>query len=313
MTNYIDRKSVEGLSIVDFLGRLGYFPVKKSGREFFYHSMLRETGKNTPSLTVWDEGGKWMDHGGANHTGIHGGGIVQLAMAYWPKNSYFEILQKIQYTFDHFEKAEIPVFESSKAPNRETENILEFSHSQKLGRNYVLSRYLQERGVNSVSNGLLWEVYYSNKLYPDTTKLFYATGWKNEKENWEISSPNGFKASIGNKDISIIRGRTDHLAIFEGFFDYLSWLRLGKTEFPPTVIVLNSASLVKRAMERMCEFNKIDLYLDNDEVGKQCTSTIKEFYPYANDRANVYSGYKDYNEMLMDSLKNIHIHIHKNR
>lgn len=303
MKNYIDRKSVEGLSIVDFLGRLGYFPVKKSGREFFYHIMLRETGKNTPSFTVWDEGGKWMDHGGANHTGIHGGGIVQLAMAYWPNHSYFEILQKIQYTFDHFEKAEISVFDSSKAADRETDNILEFSHSQHLGRNYVLSRYLQERGVDSVANGLLWEVYYSNKLYSDPTKLFYAIGWKNEKDNWEISSPKGFKSSIGNKDISIIPGKVDHLAVFEGFFDFLSWLKLTKKENLPTVMVLNSVSLVKRATDRMREFNKIDLYLDNDEVGKQCTSTIMASYPYAHDRANVYSGYKDYNEMLVDTLK----------
>ncbi|WP_313269589.1 toprim domain-containing protein [Sphingobacterium sp.] len=311
MTNYIDRKNFEGLSIVDFLGRLGYFPVKKSGREFFYHSMLRETGKNTPSLTVWDEGGKWMDHGGANHTGIHGGGIVQLAMAYWPNHSYFEILQKIHFTFEHFEKAEMPALESSKAPDRETYNILEFSHSQKLGRNYVLFRYLEERGVDSVANGLIWEVYYTNKLYSDPTRLFYAIGWKNEKDNWEISSPKGFKASIGNKDISIIRGKVDHLAVFEGFLDFLSWLRLTKMSDPPTVIVLNSVSLVKRAIECMGEFNKIDLYLDNDEVGRQCTSTIKASYPYASDRANVYSGYKDYNEMLMDSTK--YHYSHKNR
>lgn len=311
MTNYIDRKDIEGLSIVDFLGRLGYFPVKKSGREFFYHSMLRETGKKTPSFTVWNEGGKWMDHGGANHTGIHGGGIVQLAMAYWPNHSYFEILQKIQYTFDHFEKVEIPVSESSNVADRETDNILEFSHSQQLGRNYVLSRYLKERGVDSVANGLLWEVYYSNKLYSDPKKLFYAIGWKNEKDNWEISSPKGFKASIGNKDISIIPGKVDHLVVFEGFFDFLSWLTLTKKVNLPTVMVLNSVSLVKRAIEIMREFNKIDLYLDNDDAGKQCTSTIKEFFPYANDRATLYSGYKDYNEMLMDSLKNIHIY--KNR
>jgi len=304
MTNYIDRKSVEGLSIVDFLGRLGYFPVKKSGREFFYHSMLRETGKNTPSLTVWDEGGKWIDHGGANHTGIYGGGIVQLAMAYWPDNSYIEVLQKIQYTFDHFKKAEIPVFESSKTPDRETDDILEFSHNQQLGTNYVLSRFMQERGLDSLANGLLWEVYYRNKLSSDPSRLFYAIGWKNEKDNWEISSPKGFKASIGNKDISIIQGTMDHLAVFEGFFDFLSWLRLTKIQFPPTVIVLNSVSLVKRAVERMSEFNKIDLYLDNDDVGKQCTSTIKGFFPYANDRATVYSGFKDYNELLVNSLKN---------
>lgn len=304
MKQYIDRKNVEGLSIVDFLGRLGYFPVKKSGREYFYHSMLRETGKNTPSFTVWDEGGKWMDHGGPNHTGIHGGGIVQLAMAYWPNQSYFEILQKIQYTFDHFEKGEIPVIESSKAADQETDNILEFSHSQQLGRNYVLSRYLQERGVDSVANGLLWEVYYRNKSYTDTAKLFYAIGWQNEKGNWEISNPKGFKASIGNKDISIIQGSADKVALFEGYFDFLSWRRLNSSAVPPTAIVLNSVSLVKRAVEYMKNFKIIDLYLDNDEVGQQCVATIKEFYLYANDRSAVYAGYKDFNEMLVASLKN---------
>ncbi|QIH35890.1 toprim domain-containing protein [Sphingobacterium sp. DR205] len=304
MSNYILRQDLEGRSIVDFLGRLGYFPVKKSGREFFYHSMLRETGKNTPSLAVWDEGGKWMDHGGSNQTGIQGGGIVQLARAYWPNHSYFEVLQKIQFTFDHFQKAEIPLVDSFKSTNKEIDSILEFSHSQQLGRNYVLSSYLQNRGVESVASGLLWEVYYRNKAFENPSQLFYALGWRNEKGNWEISSPKGFKASIGNKDISIIRGTADHLVLFEGYFDFLSWLKFKKKEISPTIIVLNSVSLVNRAIEAMREFNKIDLYLDNDEVGKHFTTLIKESYPFANDRSNIYTGFKDYNEMLMHLLRN---------
>lgn len=306
MSNYILRKDLEDRSIVDFLGRLGYFPVKKSGREFFYHSMLRETGKNTPSLAVWDEGGKWMDHGGSNQTGIQGGGIVQLARAYWPDYSYFEVLKKIQYTFDNFENVPIPAFESNKAVNLQTEKILEFSHTQILGRNYVLSRYLQTRGVDSVAEGLLKEVYYRNKACSNPERLFHAIGWKNEKNNWEISNPQGFKASIGKKDISVIQGEVDHAAVFEGYFDFLTWLKLNNSEISPTIIVLNSVSLVKRAIEKLIEFKKIDLYLDNDEVGRQCTTTIKKSYPWANDRSDIYNGFKDYNEMLMDSLKNIY-------
>ncbi len=306
MTNYISRKVLEEQSIVDFLGRLGYFPVKKSGREFFYHSMLRETGKNTPSLAVWDEGGKWIDHGGSNRTGIQGGGILQLARAYWPNHSYFEVLQKIQFTFDHFEKAKIPLLDSFKSTNKEIDSILEFSHSQQLGRNYVLSSYLQNRGVESVASGLLWEVYYRNKAFKNPSQLCYAIGWKNEKSNWEISSPKGFKASIGNKDISIIQGSAEHVALFEGYFDFLSWRKINGSSVHPTAIILNSVSLVNRAVENMRKFNKIDLYLDNDEVGKQCTTLIKQAYPFANDRSDIYTGFKDYNEMLMDSLRNVY-------
>lgn len=311
MANYISRKVIEEQSIVDFLGRLGYFPVKKSGREFFYHSMLRETSKNTPSLTVWDEGGKWMDHGGSNRTGIQGGGIVQLARAYWPGHSYFEVLQKIQYTFDHFEKVEIPIYESTNVLDQKRNKILEFSHCKNLGKNYILTKFLHKRGLESVASGLLWEVYYRNKTFKNPSQLFYALGWRNEKGNWEISSPKGFKASIGNKDISIIRGAADHLVLFEGYFDFLSWLILNKNEISPTVIVLNSVSLVNRAIENMREFNKIDLYLDNDEVGKQCTTLIKESYPSANDRSDIYTGFKDYNEMLMDSLSNVYSRINR--
>lgn len=311
MSNYILRQDLEDRSIVDFLGRLGYFPVKKSGREFFYHSMLRETGKNTPSLAVWDEVGKWMDHGGSNQTGIQGGGIVQLARAYWPNHSYFEVLQKIQYTFDHFQKADIPIFKSNNALDQKINESLEFSHYQKLGKNYTLSKFLDSRGLESVASGFLWEVYYRNKAFANPSQLFYALGWRNEKGNWEISSPNGFKASIGNKDISIIRGAADHLVLFEGYFDFLSWLKLRENETSSTVIVLNSVSLVKRAVEAMREFNKIDLYLDNDEAGKHCTTLIKESYPFANDRSDIYNGFKDYNEMLMNSVRIVNSRINR--
>lgn len=77
MTKYIDQKDFEDISLVDFLARLEHFPVKKSGREHFYYCMLREINQYTPSLTVWDEGGKWIDRGGQNSTGIQGGSILQ--------------------------------------------------------------------------------------------------------------------------------------------------------------------------------------------------------------------------------------------
>src|SRR5690606_14381030 len=95
MSKYVYVEDLRVIPISDFLARLGYHPVRKSGKELFYHSMLRETKQNTPSLTAWDEGGKWLDRGGPNATGVQGGGIVQLGLAYWPQLSFVEVLNKI--------------------------------------------------------------------------------------------------------------------------------------------------------------------------------------------------------------------------
>jgi hypothetical protein len=45
MPNYIDVATLKDISIVDFLARLGHHPVRKTGKEHFYHSMLRENQK----------------------------------------------------------------------------------------------------------------------------------------------------------------------------------------------------------------------------------------------------------------------------
>lgn len=305
MSSFIDHKEIESLSIVDFLARLGHFPVRKSGREYFYHSMLRDTTKNTPSFTVWDEGGKWIDRGGPNHTGIFGGGIIQLAKAYWPSLSYFEILQKIQNTFDQIAKPDKPKFEIPEKLFKQEDNgyLLEFSHKQQLGTNYVLSKYLEQRGIKDVALGHIWEVYFTNKAYLDPNKIFYGLGWQNRLGNWEITNPKGFKGSIGTKDISVIPGAKDHVVIFEGFMDYLSWLKLVVPTDLPTVIVLNSVIMVDRAKSLLSHVKTIDLYLDNDDAGKQCTSILRGAFPFAKDCHHEYSGFKDYNDKLMDLLK----------
>ncbi len=51
----------EAVLISDFLRKEGYYPVKKSGRELFYRSPLRN--ETRPSFTVNDHKGLWFDHG----------------------------------------------------------------------------------------------------------------------------------------------------------------------------------------------------------------------------------------------------------
>ncbi len=168
MSKFVNVDDLRELSIADFLARLGHHPVRKSGKELFYHSMLRETKRATPSLTVWDEGGMWLDRGGPNATGIHGGGIVQLGLAYWPQLSFVEVLNKIKETCD-MHVSMIPAYNPVQYPKEsETKGYtFELVRAQPIGKNFVLTKYLESRGILDVADGHLNEIYYRNRHQTD--------------------------------------------------------------------------------------------------------------------------------------------------
>jgi len=305
MSTYVNIDDFKNIRISDFLAALGHFPVIKSGKELFYHSMLRETSRNTPSLSVWDEGGKWIDRAGANHSGIYGGGIIQLALAYWPQLPFKDVLHKINETLNLnpniISQQPIKITNTENTPR---EYAFELVKIRPIGTNFILTKYLESRGIIDVAKDHLQEVYYKNHLNKDSMKSYYAIGWKNEHNNFEFATTNGFKSSIGAKGISIIPGESpEHSAVFEGYMDYLSWLKNAKPiSGSPTVFVLNSLVQLNKTIERIKKSKTIDLYLDNDLAGKQATKTALLALPQAIDRSNTYKGYKDYNEMLVDQL-----------
>ncbi|WP_082435099.1 toprim domain-containing protein [Pedobacter sp. Hv1] len=305
MSKFIAVADLQELSIVDFLARLGHQSVKKTGKEHFYHSMLRETKRDTPSFTVWDNGGKWLDRGGAGDTNIKGGGIVQLGMALWPNLPFVEVLQKIQQVSE-LDTALIPEYLPQKEyPFQKEEDTYKYEvvRVQEAGDNFILARYLESRGVKEVATGRLNTIYYCNKHDPEDQRTFYALGWKNEHQGWELATSNGFKSSIGPKGISIIPGLAGHIAMFEGYMDYLSWLKLNPAQIMPTVIVLNSISMLSRAIEWAANIPKIDIYFDNDGPGMRSAQELMARLPQATDRSNEYTGYKDYNDKLVAELK----------
>jgi hypothetical protein len=305
MTEFIDMSTLENISIVDFLSRLGHHPVKKSGREFFYHSMLRETKKDTPSLTVWDAGGKWIDRGGPGETNIKGGGIVQLGLAYWPQLPFVEVLHKIREV-NNMDTSLIPEYRPPEKYVPETEEAgykFELVNTRPIGSNYVLTQYLKSRGILDVANDHLSEVYYRRTDRSGEQPVFYAIGWQNEHGNWEFSNAKGFKSSIGAKGVSIVEGSPDHVVLFEGRFDFLSWLKEKKPEPQPTAIILNSIVYLDKVIDRIRDIPKIDIYFDNDAPGRKCTSQLIGEIGHAVDRSYEYQGYKDYNEKIKNGME----------
>jgi hypothetical protein len=274
-------------SLVDFLARLGHQPVRKSGREKMYLSMLRENDTK-PSLSVNDELGVWFDHG----TG-QGGNIIDLGLGLWPQLSFGEVIQKINdicqlvLVDEHPRRPRIAV----KIPNY---IVLEV---KSIGNNIAISEYLKKRQIFDIEKDMLREVYYYVKDEKGLRKDYFAAGWQNEKGGWEVRNKY-FKGCLGSKAISFIPGHSKKAAVFEGFLNYLSW----KAENPAadhSIIILNSVALLAEAIDKAKAFSSLDTYFDRDISGHKASKEFNLALPYATDRSSVFEGFNDYNDKIV--------------
>jgi hypothetical protein len=278
-------------SLVDFLARLGHQPIKKYGREKMYISILRENDTK-PSLSVNDELGVWFDHGTRK-----GGNIVDLGLAIWAHLSFGEVIQKIQdvCNISSIEKKPLRPRISVKVPNYIVVEIKE------IGTHPAITEYLKRRQVFEQAKETLHEVYYFVQDHKGERKNFYAAGWKNEKDSWEVRNKY-FKGCLGHKAISFIQGHSKRAVVFEGFINYLSW----KTEnaiSDHSVIVLNTIALLAEGIEKAKSFSSLDIYFDRDQSGLTASKEFISALPYASDRSLSFEGFNDYNDKLVAATK----------
>ncbi|MCC8407722.1 toprim domain-containing protein [Mucilaginibacter sp. UR6-1] len=292
MTQLLNAKELkEQASIVDLLSRLGFEPVKKFGKEYMYRSMLRE-GDNDPSFSVDDKLGAWYDHG----TG-KGGNIIDLGLACWPDLKFNEVVEKIQVACNMGP----PVRREARPrlPVRTRNYVIESIKT--IGTHPAITAYLQSRGVFDIAKNRLNEVYYHVKNEKGEKKQFFAAGWKNEAGSWEVRN-RYFKGCLGQKAISIIPGDPKSVAVFEGYMNYLSWLR-ERRGASQSVIVLNTLSLLAEGIRQAIKYPAIDLFLDRDTAGLHATKDFIKALPYASDRSGAYEKFNDYNDKLVAGLK----------
>ncbi|QTE45951.1 MULTISPECIES: toprim domain-containing protein [Mucilaginibacter] len=285
----------ENYSLVDLLTHLGYEPVKRVRNEQLYLSMLRDSD-TTPSFSVNDKQGTWFDFGEGK-----GGNIIDFGLQYWKGLPFPEILEKIVLTCGGL----VPVLAPQvykRQPSAEKEPNYEILDIKDLGSNAAILNYLESRGVGQVAEGRLKEIYYYVEDEDKKRNKFFAAGWQNEQGAWEIRNLN-FKGCLGHKAISFIPNSEKKLAVFEGFFNYLSWLT--ENPFAPdSVLVLNSLSLLQAGILKAQDFRDISLFLDNDPSGRQATLDFTSALPWAKDRAGIYTGYNDYNDLIVAGRTN---------
>lgn len=174
---------------------------------------------------------------------------------------------------------------------------------KELGGNAAIGAYLESRGVSQVAEGRLKEIYYYVEDDHKKRNNFFAAGWQNANGAWEIRSTGDYKACLGHKAISFIPNSERRLAVFEGFFDYLSWLTENRFA-PDSVLVLNSLALLQAGMEKAWDFPEVSLYFDNDLSGRNATAQFAAEIPWGVDRSAIYAGYKDYNELIVADQRN---------
>lgn len=224
------------------------------GKEHFFGFLEQRTG----SIAVDDRSNVWYDHAAG-----HGGDILR-AVQVFENKTFLESVERLSRA--------IPVTKIiQKRPSEERQKIVvekvsEISHD-------ALVKYIKGRGIDLEDiKPFAKEVHWRNK-----GKRYFAVGFPNESGGWVLRS-SIFKGNILGGGISIqALGTVKSIKVFEGWFDFLSYLRLsGATDFK--AIILNStANLSLHLMlEILKEGQKVELYLDNDPTGEVYTNEFKK-------------------------------------
>lgn len=283
------------IPIHSFLEKLGHIPKSKKGTDLWYCSPLRN--ENTPSFKVNLQLNTWYDHG----PGI-GGTIIDLVCEMY-QESVRDALNRLDSNFI----TERKIYNQPKTePIKPKEKVFELVGTKKITHK-ALHCYLKERCINpDIAKKYLCQVDFRVKTQ-NKESIQFALGFKNDAGDFEFRNRN-FKGFLGNtKTITSINIQENNkIALFEGFFDFLSFLTdYNITDFKSSAIILNSTSMESKAQEllKSNNFETAYFFLDNDDTGKKSFERLSEGLPYpVKNKSSIYVGYGDYNEYLKNKL-----------
>jgi hypothetical protein len=282
------------ISIVEYLKQIGYSPVKIRNGQYWYLSPLRE--ETTPSFKVNERLGEWYDFGIAE-----GGDLIELGKRMYNTNDIHTVLTMIERDSNGLVKEKRQEVRSTYTS---VEDDMIDMRVMPL-RNYALTSYLQSRGVDiGIATAFCKEIHYILRQ-----KKYFAIAFPNKSGGFEVRNPY-YKGCIKNKDVSVFyhtNGMTqEHICVFEGFMDFLSYMTLrkkGNTEIcvdgMVDVLVMNSVANLRKSMDYLDPYKEIHCYLDNDIAGQKTVETfVGLFGEKVKDESARYREYKDLNDLL---------------
>lgn len=262
--------------------------------QYWYCSPLRE--EKTPSFVVNNNLHEWYDFGIAE-----GGDLIELGKRMYNTNDIHTVLTMIERDSNGLtkeKKLEVRPSYTSVEDDMIDLRVMPL-------RNYALTTYLQSRGVDiGISTTFCKEIHYTLR-----NKKYFAIAFPNKSGGFEVRNPY-YKGCIKNKDVSVFyhtNGMTqEHICVFEGFMDFLSYMTLrkkGNTEIcvdgMVDVLVMNSVANLRKSMDYLDPYKEIHCYLDNDIAGQKTVETfVGLFGEKVKDESARYREYKDLNDLL---------------
>jgi DNA primase len=278
--NNITCSEAREISLFHFLKESGINPVKLNDKEAWYISPFRD--EKTASFKVSLEKNVWYDFGEGS-----GGSLIDFIM-YTQHCDIPHALYVISNSqrFNHL-------------PKRKNERTVDKGGFQIVSvgelKAVQLLRYIEKRSIDvSIAKKYCHEVFYGFRK-----RIFFAVGFKSNGSGIELRSLH-FKGSYSRKNYTIIKNNSKTIIVFEGFFDFLSYLTINGDNKAKDYLILNSVALVEKALTPLEEYENIVLFLDNDNAGNKATLKIQEKFPSAEDRRNTYKKFNDLNEYLID-------------
>jgi DNA primase len=292
MKRMISCAEAKQIDIVDYLASLGYQPQKIRTPDYWYLSPLRE--EKTPSFKVNKKLNIWYDHA----TG-QGGDIIDFGTAFY-KCSVSDFLEQLQsvpsLSFHPPSNTLLPAVEKKKVSG-ENDGKIKIISAKEITSD-ALKNYLAKRAISiEIANCFCKEVAFT--LY---NKNYIVLGFPNRSGGYELRSEH-FKGSSSPKDVSFIDNKTENIAVFEGFFSFLSFQTINKNQEAPLTncLVLNSLAFFEKSRPLMEQYQQIHLLLDNDSAGKTYMAKALQWSSKYIDRSDFYKHHKDLNSWLVEN------------
>jgi len=283
--------TAKGIQIIDLLESYNIKPVSLTQETAWFLSPFREETK--PSFKLNLRKNRWVDFGHITYKPdkviFSNGDIIDLIMILEkvPINEALELLEKKQIPFLLCRQN----LKISKEPGK-----IEIYHLNEL-KIKILKDYLIKRKIDLD----IAKMYVQETHYFIDSRRYFAIAFKNDMGGYELRNER-FKGGSSPKYFTTVPGQDPAgLNIFEGFFDFLSFA----TYFPHiylenTSVILNSLACLKNFLPQLVKYERVNIFLDNDEPGRNCTWRIQEIKPCSIDHMPlIYPDYKDFNEFLM--------------
>jgi hypothetical protein len=291
-------KVAKSINIVAFLQSIGIEPQKIRNSSYWYLSPLRE--EKTASFEVDINKNFWYDFG----QGI-GGDIVKLILLIYNTNvsGALKIIQANNKIACCSTNNDFHISSAKIIDQHINSNPIKIDRIQPL-QNKVLVKYAVKRKIPySIARRYTQEVYYHIE-----DKKFYSIAFKNDSGDYELRNQyDGSKICSGTKDITTFTLEdSNRLNLFEGFFDFLSFMTYYKLfKLPINCVVLNSTSMIERIIPLLDHYERINLFLDNDLTGRKTVQRIKAIHPNVIDYSKIlYPNHNDVNDFLIFNSNN---------